>query len=179
MSATTASALCHCSCSSACTNCAQTRLLRDDCACWSCHQGIRGCWCQFVSSTIELYQGFALHPQLHLRILLEDSDSPRFTDTIKASNGSVISATLPGTWTWIMQPTGKTGAPPTPPTSHSRLITSSRTRPCTTPTCASALPRRARAAHTRALFAQAKYPPANGGCRPRVADRTLPESSCP
>ena len=29
-------------------------------------------WCHFVRSTVELLQGFALHPQLHLGILLED-----------------------------------------------------------------------------------------------------------
>ena len=29
-------------------------------------------WCHFVRSTVQLLQGFALHPQLHLGILLED-----------------------------------------------------------------------------------------------------------
>jgi hypothetical protein len=33
---------------------------------------ISGNGCHFVGSTIELYQCFALHLQLHLRILLED-----------------------------------------------------------------------------------------------------------
>src|SRR6266851_2936847 len=50
-----------------CTNCARMRLLRHDCAHWS-----RTSRHHFVRPTVELLQGFALHLQLHLRILLED-----------------------------------------------------------------------------------------------------------
>jgi hypothetical protein len=49
-----------------CTNCARMRLLHRDCAHWSGHQGVSGYRCHFVGSTIELYQCFALHLQLHL-----------------------------------------------------------------------------------------------------------------
>src|SRR5580700_10541330 len=48
------------------------RLLHGDYAHWARHQSVNGYLCHFVGSTIELYQCFALHLQLHLRILLED-----------------------------------------------------------------------------------------------------------
>jgi hypothetical protein len=48
-------------------NCAQTRLLGEDCGQWSRHERSRRWRCHFVSSPIELVQGFALHLQLHLR----------------------------------------------------------------------------------------------------------------
>ena len=50
-----------------CTNCARIRLLHHDCAHWS-----RTNRRHFVRPTVELLQGFALHLQLHLRILFED-----------------------------------------------------------------------------------------------------------
>ena len=48
------------------------RLLQRDCANWSRQQNVRGHRCYFVGSTVELFQRFALHLQLHLGILLED-----------------------------------------------------------------------------------------------------------
>src|SRR5258707_15206353 len=50
-----------------CTNCARMRLLHHDCAHWSGTSRRH-----FVRPTVELLQGFALHLQLHLRVLLED-----------------------------------------------------------------------------------------------------------
>jgi hypothetical protein len=47
-------------------------VLQGDCAHWRRHQSISGYRCHFVGPTIELYQCFALHLQLHLGILLED-----------------------------------------------------------------------------------------------------------
>src|ERR1700692_2570612 len=55
-----------------CTNCARMRLLHRDCARWNRHQSVGGYRCHFVGSTVDLLQGFALHLQFHLRILLED-----------------------------------------------------------------------------------------------------------
>jgi len=51
-----------------CTNCARMGLLQRDCAHWSRHQSVSGRRCYLIGSTVELFQGFALH----LRILLED-----------------------------------------------------------------------------------------------------------
>src|ERR1700680_4025217 len=48
------------------------RLLQCDCAHWSRRQNVSGHQCYFVGSTVELFQSFALHLQLHLGILLED-----------------------------------------------------------------------------------------------------------
>jgi len=47
------------------------RLWQRGCAHWS-RQIVSGLWCYFVGSTVELFQSFALHLQLHLGILLED-----------------------------------------------------------------------------------------------------------
>jgi hypothetical protein len=55
-----------------CTKCARMRLLHRNCAHWSRHQNVSGDRCHFVGSTVDLFQRFALHLQLHLRILLED-----------------------------------------------------------------------------------------------------------
>jgi hypothetical protein len=50
-----------------CTNYARMQLLHHDCA----HRS-RTSWRHFIRPSVELLQGFALHLQLHLRILLED-----------------------------------------------------------------------------------------------------------
>ena len=47
-------------------------LLLGDCAHWSSRQNVSGCRSYLVGSTVELFQGFTLHPQLHLRILPEN-----------------------------------------------------------------------------------------------------------
>lgn len=48
-------------------------LLHRDCAHWSRQQIVCGCcWHHLVGSTVELFQSFALHLQLHLGILFED-----------------------------------------------------------------------------------------------------------
>jgi len=46
-------------------------LLHRDCAHWSSQQ-IISCRCHFIGSAIQLFEGLALHLQLHLRILFED-----------------------------------------------------------------------------------------------------------
>ena len=51
-----------------CTN----GLLDRDCAYWSRRHSVSGYRCDFIGSTVELFQSFALHLQLHLEILLED-----------------------------------------------------------------------------------------------------------
>ncbi len=54
-----------------CTDCARMRLLHRDCAHCNRHQSISR-RCHFVGSTVEFFQGLALHRQFHFGILLED-----------------------------------------------------------------------------------------------------------
>jgi hypothetical protein len=53
-------------------DCARMGLLYRDCAHCNRHQNISGRRCHFVGSTVELFQGLALHRQFHFGILLED-----------------------------------------------------------------------------------------------------------